>query len=790
MDKTSWKPKVYKATESVDYKVNENLEDLEISGSDFSITHGGTVVSCNSCSKTWFVGQYPRNNVNDTEREINSHGDAHAPLDSLFNISGKSGSSDGSCKQCGAIPDNEDYVGHLKQHGTDYIGESKANETQYGTLNPDGSVTNKMDLDDSNSDDPIAYNFGFFEGKSGKPMDDYDDLAPEYVRGYNDGKKSIGESKAKAVEKTVLEVAKYYEGEQSFEEQFQAWIDPSNYSSSDAYKDATGGYMIDDEHSRIEFARWQLGYDESSHWYMDYEGESKASELDLKNYTINPFDDVWVSECKKCGAEFTEFDYDNSENSVRNHLMSEHDIDESHLGSTLYNQNESKANEDDHKKSWSELDSIAKMGFSDIGYDQKSWDSEPEEVRAEMETVVKDNMSQENWKEVANKIYKEELNKGKKSGGESSYENWIDELDPIEIIMDNFDPDNKDGSVKCDHCGYELIHDGSIMSTNIQREAKDHMINNHINELESNASSTTSESKVKRYKVGDDYYDDLDDAKRMSDVTGYAVFDNDNWGKMVYDGESKASEFNYNVLIKGKPSKEKLRDEFAPYVNIEDDGKNTRVIFDGLVDGGKQELESLGYDVIGESKASEEDPCWKGYKQIGMKDKNGKQVPNCVPNSSGNEYSLSSMFKKKKSNFHNTSFKDYAKVFEEPIESKWERKKHVLGGDFYDFFRLEWNSVPSEIQDIFRATVSVESKADEFTDWGNWAEDETGVGSKMSQYDQIAMMKDLGIADKTLRNMGYNLQKDGIEGFIDRIEKELSKFGINLDKPEEQEQED
>jgi hypothetical protein len=24
-------------------------------------------------------------------------------------------------------------------------------------------------------------------------------------------------------------------------------------------------------------------------------------------------------------------------------------------------------------------------------------------------------------------------------------------------------------------------------------------------------------------------------------------------------------------------------------------------------------------------------PCWKGYEQIGMKDKNGKQVPNCVP---------------------------------------------------------------------------------------------------------------------------------------------------------------
>lgn len=26
-----------------------------------------------------------------------------------------------------------------------------------------------------------------------------------------------------------------------------------------------------------------------------------------------------------------------------------------------------------------------------------------------------------------------------------------------------------------------------------------------------------------------------------------------------------------------------------------------------------------------------EDPCWDGYKQIGMKKKSGKEVPNCVP---------------------------------------------------------------------------------------------------------------------------------------------------------------
>jgi hypothetical protein len=27
----------------------------------------------------------------------------------------------------------------------------------------------------------------------------------------------------------------------------------------------------------------------------------------------------------------------------------------------------------------------------------------------------------------------------------------------------------------------------------------------------------------------------------------------------------------------------------------------------------------------------EDKPCWKKYKQIGMKKKNGREVPNCVP---------------------------------------------------------------------------------------------------------------------------------------------------------------
>ena len=60
--------------------------------------------------------------------------------------------------------------------------------TEFGTLTPN-YVINKMeiDLNKVESNDPIAYAMGFFDGKSGQKIDDSDDLAEEYIRGFNDG---------------------------------------------------------------------------------------------------------------------------------------------------------------------------------------------------------------------------------------------------------------------------------------------------------------------------------------------------------------------------------------------------------------------------------------------------------------------------------------------------------------------------------------------------------------------------------------------------------------------------
>lgn len=32
-----------------------------------------------------------------------------------------------------------------------------------------------------------------------------------------------------------------------------------------------------------------------------------------------------------------------------------------------------------------------------------------------------------------------------------------------------------------------------------------------------------------------------------------------------------------------------------------------------------------------EEKMEGEDPCWEGYEMVGKKEKDGKEVPNCVP---------------------------------------------------------------------------------------------------------------------------------------------------------------
>ncbi len=56
-------------------------------------------------------------------------------------------------------------------------------------------------------------------------------------------------------------------------------------------------------------------------------------------------------------------------------------------------------------------------------------------------------------------------------------------------------------------------------------------------------------------------------------------------------------------------------------------------LFQNRLKNALQTLSNIKKDYsIKKESVNEDSPCWKGYKQVGMKDKNGRQVPNCVPN--------------------------------------------------------------------------------------------------------------------------------------------------------------
>lgn len=68
-------------------------------------------------------------------------------------------------------------------------------KTEFGKMDATGKVTitHRIDLSKIKSPDPLAYAFGYTQAQRGEPLSKDKDLAPEYVRGWKDGKKKLKE---------------------------------------------------------------------------------------------------------------------------------------------------------------------------------------------------------------------------------------------------------------------------------------------------------------------------------------------------------------------------------------------------------------------------------------------------------------------------------------------------------------------------------------------------------------------------------------------------------------------
>lgn len=80
-----------------------------------------------------------------------------------------------------------------------------------------------------------------------------------------------------------------------------------------------------------------------------------------------------------------------------------------------------------------------------------------------------------------------------------------------------------------------------------------------------------------------------------------------------------------------------------------------------------------------------DDPCWKGYRQLGMKKKNGRKVPNCVPESymSFSQFvEAIELYELIEEDFEPTGDEPYEDWGEELSEAEYKGRKVSLGKPF------------------------------------------------------------------------------------------------------------
>jgi len=84
--------------------------------------------------------------------------------------------------------------------------------------------------------------------------------------------------------------------------------------------------------------------------------------------------------------------------------------------------------------------------------------------------------------------------------------------------------------------------------------------------------------------------------------------------------------FKFRQSIEEAKCKSKREEKLDPVGKADDDIDN-----DGDVDSSDEYLKNRRKAISKAMKKEDKGPCWDGYKQVGTKMKNGKEVPNCVP---------------------------------------------------------------------------------------------------------------------------------------------------------------
>lgn len=139
----------------------------------------------------------------------------------------------------------------------------------------------------------------------------------------------------------------------------------------------------------------------------------------------------------------------------------------------------------------------------------------------------------------------------------------------------------------------------------------------------------------------------------------------------------------------------------------------------------------------------DKDPCWKGYQQVGMKKKNGKEVPNCVPKEeveeSSKAYGKSQqkiLDKKKKDSISSSDKEKLVKLKkmmskESSVDEKF-KVSYKDTGTYTVAFRNKNGKIEAEVlaksKESAEKQVAIRNKKVKSTD-GKWEVIKTGKGN-------------------------------------------------------------
>ena len=126
------------------------------------------------------------------------------------------------------------------------------------------------------------------------------------------------------------------------------------------------------------------------------------------------------------------------------------------------------------------------------------------------------------------------------------------------------------------------------------------------------------------------YQKELDDAELLKRVLASNGYDDGKIRSIEQGCLNDARVCLYNEIRKNELETGDMDVEVQRIGDELNSGWTTR---SGTVDEDSIEsaIDSLMGQFADSAVAEDDDPCWKGYKQIGMKEKDGKEVPNCVP---------------------------------------------------------------------------------------------------------------------------------------------------------------